>query len=107
MAGADFRDVSPDVMLEPIPGHRERRLRRRSERSHARQTSARNCRAVLDSQESLGSSANAPPFPAEALSFPGVRQMTPDLFLHPIFDVAEALTGVPYCEVVPPPGALD
>jgi hypothetical protein len=40
-----------------------------------------------------------PPLPAEALSFPGVRQMAPDLLLNPIFDVAEALTGVSNREV--------
>ena len=32
-----------------------------------------------------------PSSPAEALSFPGMRQMAPDLLLHPIFDEAEAL----------------
>src|SRR5277367_4955702 len=32
-----------------------------------------------------------------------MRHMTPDLLLHPIFDVAEALTGVPDREVVHPP----
>src|SRR5208283_4640345 len=44
-----------------------------------------------------------PSLPAEAPSFPSTRQMAPDLLLHPIFDVAEALTGVPDREVVHPP----
>src|ERR1700674_1956695 len=44
-----------------------------------------------------------PSLPAEAPSFLSVRQMAPDLLLHPIFDVAEALTGVPDREVVHPP----
>ena len=43
-----------------------------------------------------------PPLPAEALSFPSMRQMAPDLLLHPIFDEAEALAGVPNREVVHP-----
>ena len=43
-----------------------------------------------------------PSLPAEAPSFLSVRQMAPDLLLHPIFDVAEALTGVPDREVVHP-----
>jgi transposase len=37
-----------------------------------------------------------------ALSFPSMRQMAPDLLLHPIFDEAEALAGVPNREVVHP-----
>src|SRR5262252_9981083 len=44
-----------------------------------------------------------PPLPAEALSFPSMRQMAPDLLLYPIFDVAEALTGMSSGEVVHPP----
>src|ERR1700722_10580867 len=44
-----------------------------------------------------------PSLPAEASSFLSVRQMAPDLLLHPIFDVAEALTRVPDREVVHPP----
>ena len=43
-----------------------------------------------------------PPLPAEALSFPSLRQMAPDLLLHPIFDEAEALAGVPNREVAHP-----
>ena len=31
-----------------------------------------------------------PPLPAEALSFPSMRQMAPDLLLHPIFDEASS-----------------
>src|SRR6202521_5209122 len=44
-----------------------------------------------------------PSLPAEAPSFLSMRQVAPDLLLHPILDVAEALTGVPDCEVVHPP----
>src|SRR5208283_381288 len=44
-----------------------------------------------------------PPLPTEALLFPGVRHVAPDLFLNPVFDVAEALAGVPDREVVHPP----
>src|SRR5215469_7266095 len=32
-----------------------------------------------------------------------MRQMTPDLLLHPVFDEAEALAGMPHREVVHPP----
>src|SRR3954464_5530476 len=44
-----------------------------------------------------------PPLPAEALSFPSMRQMAPDLLLYPISDVGEALARVPHREVVDPP----
>src|SRR5215471_11537576 len=44
-----------------------------------------------------------PLLPAEAPSFPSLRQMAPDLLFHPVFDVAEALAGVPQGEVVHPP----
>jgi hypothetical protein len=47
-----------------------------------------------------------PPLPAEALPFPSLRQMAPDLLFHPIFDVAEALTGVSNREVVHAPPEL-
>src|SRR6202007_2509607 len=43
-----------------------------------------------------------PSFPAEALSLLSMRQLAPDLLLHPILDEAEALTGVPNREVVHP-----
>src|ERR1700737_3820160 len=43
-----------------------------------------------------------PSFPAEALSFLSMRQMAPDLLLHPVFDEAEALAGMPHREVVHP-----
>jgi hypothetical protein len=43
-----------------------------------------------------------PLLPAEAPLSPSACQMAPDLLLHPIFDVAEALTRVPDCEVVHP-----
>src|SRR5271166_173718 len=43
-----------------------------------------------------------PSLPAEAPSFLSVRQMVPDLLLHPILDEAEALTGVSNREVVHP-----
>jgi hypothetical protein len=35
-----------------------------------------------------------PPLPAEALSVPGARHVTPDLLFHPVFDEAEALAGI-------------
>lgn len=44
-----------------------------------------------------------PPRPAEAFSFPSLRQMAPDLLFHPIFDVAETLARVSNREVVHPP----
>ena len=47
-----------------------------------------------------------PPLPAEALSFPGMRQMAPDLLLYPISDVGEALARVPHREVVDPPPSI-
>src|SRR5260370_42689387 len=36
-----------------------------------------------------------PPLPAEAPPLLSPRQVAPDLLLNPIFDVAEALAGVP------------
>ena len=44
-----------------------------------------------------------PSLPTEALSFPCMRQMTPDLLLRPVLDEAEALARVPHGEVVHPP----
>src|ERR1700688_3570317 len=32
-----------------------------------------------------------------------MRQMAPDLLLHPVFDEAEALAGMPHREVIHPP----
>ena len=49
---------------------------------------------AVEQPESVVQPRPIPPLPAEALSFPGLRQLAPDLLLHPIFDVAEALTGV-------------
>src|ERR1019366_8853525 len=43
-----------------------------------------------------------PSLPAEALSFLSMRQMAPNLLLHPVLDEAEALAGVPNGEVVHP-----
>src|SRR6516225_7212538 len=43
-----------------------------------------------------------PPLPAEALSFPSPQHMAPDLLLHPVFNVAKALAGVPNREVIHP-----
>src|ERR1700692_177481 len=35
-----------------------------------------------------------------------MRQMTPDLLLHPVFDEAEALAGMPHREVIHPPRSI-
>src|SRR5258707_11610970 len=43
-----------------------------------------------------------PSFPVEALSFLSMRQMAPDLLLHPVLDEAEALARMPRREVVHP-----
>src|SRR6516164_7070173 len=63
------------------------------------------CRVALDSREqpeSVVQPRPTPSFPAEALSLLSMRQLAPDLLLHPILDEAEALTGVPNREVVHP-----
>src|SRR5271165_4757913 len=44
----------------------------------------------------------SPSFPPEALSLLSMRQLAPDLLLHPLLYEAEALTGVPNREVVHP-----
>src|ERR1700719_3199441 len=43
-----------------------------------------------------------PPLPAEALSFPSPQHMAPDLLLHPVFNVAKALAGMPDREIIHP-----
>src|SRR4029077_4193879 len=58
---------------------------------------------AVEQPESVVQPRPIPPLPAEALSFPSMRQMAPDLLLHPIFDEAEALAGVSNREVVHPP----
>lgn len=45
---------------------------------------------AVEQHESVVQPRPIPPLPAEALSFPSMRQMAPDLLLHPIFDEAEA-----------------
>ena len=61
---------------------------------------------AVEQPQSVVQPRPTPPLPAEALSFPGVHQVAPDLLLYPIFDVAEALTGVPNREVVHPPRSI-
>src|SRR6187402_3054573 len=56
----------------------------------------------VEQPESVVQPPPTPSFPAEALSLLSLRQMAPDLLLHPIFDEAEALAGVPHREVVHP-----
>lgn len=46
--------------------------------------------------------APTPPFPAEAASIPGSPHMTPNLLFYPVFDEAEAFTGMSNGEVVHP-----
>jgi len=43
-----------------------------------------------------------PPLRAEALSFPSPQQMSPDLLLHPVLNVAKALAGVSDRELIHP-----
>src|SRR4029077_6660904 len=57
---------------------------------------------AVEQPESVVQPRPIPPLPAEALSFPSMRQMAPDLLLHPNYDEAEALAGVPNREVVHP-----
>src|ERR1700724_1227243 len=57
----------------------------------------------VEQPESVIQPQPIPSFPAEALSFLSMRQMTPDLLLHPVFDEAEALAGMPHREVIHPP----
>ena len=40
--------------------------------------------------------------PAEALAFPGSHHMAPDLLFYPVFNEAEALTGVSNREIIHP-----
>src|SRR5258706_8841448 len=56
----------------------------------------------VEQPESVVQPPPIPSFPAEALSFLSMRQMAPDLLLHPVFDEAEALAGMPHREVVHP-----
>jgi hypothetical protein len=56
----------------------------------------------VEQPESVVQPRLTPSSPAEALSLLSMRQLAPDLLLHPIFDEAEALTGVPHREVVHP-----
>ena len=39
-----------------------------------------------------------PSFPTEALSFLSMRQMAPDVLVHPVFDEAEGFAGMPHSE---------
>src|SRR5262245_19856609 len=43
-----------------------------------------------------------PPRPAEALSFPSLHHVAPDLLFHPVLHEAKALAGVSHREVVDP-----
>ena len=58
---------------------------------------------AVEQPESVVQPRPIPPLPAEALSFPSMRQMAPDLLLYPISDVGEALARVPHRAVVDPP----
>src|SRR5215472_17126894 len=58
---------------------------------------------AVEQSESVVQPGPTPLLPAEALSFPSMRQMAPDLLLYPIADVGEALARVPHREVVDPP----
>src|SRR5437588_6131285 len=58
---------------------------------------------AVEQPESVIQPRPTPPLPAEALSFPSMRQLAPDLLLYPISDVGEALARVPHREVVDPP----
>src|SRR6516162_5848282 len=67
-----------------------------------------DCRPVashsiaVEQPESVVRPRPTPSFRAEALSLLSMRQLAPDLLLHPILDQAEVLTGVPNREVVHP-----
>ena len=56
----------------------------------------------VEQPESVVQPPPIPSFPVEALSFLSMRQMAPDLLLHPVFDEAEALAGMPHRGVVHP-----
>ena len=43
-----------------------------------------------------------PSRPTEALSFPSAQHVAPNLLFHPVFDEAEALTGMSNSEVIHP-----
>ena len=43
-----------------------------------------------------------PPRPAEALSFPSLHQLAPNLLLHPVLNEAKALAGVSDRKVIHP-----
>jgi hypothetical protein len=57
---------------------------------------------IIKYSQSIVQQIPTPPVPAEATTFSGIHQMSSDLFLHPVFDVAKALTGVADAKVVCP-----
>src|ERR1700748_2484955 len=57
---------------------------------------------AVEQPQSVVQPRPSPSVPAEALSLLSMRQLAPDLLLHPILDEAKALTGVPNREVVHP-----
>src|SRR3954469_3152643 len=56
----------------------------------------------VEQPESVVEPRLTPSFPTEALPLLSMRQLAPDLLLHPILDEAEALAGVPDRQVVHP-----
>jgi len=45
---------------------------------------------------------STPPVPAEATALPCTHKVPPDLFLHPVFDIAKAGAGVPDPKIIHP-----
>ena len=57
---------------------------------------------IVEQSQSFIKPGPTPPVPAEATAFSGTHQMSSDLFLHPVFDIAKALAGVADPKVVNP-----
>ena len=57
---------------------------------------------VVKQSQSLIKPGPTPPVPAEATAFSCSHQMTSDLFLHPVFDITKALTGVANPKIIDP-----
>ena len=57
---------------------------------------------IVKQSQSLIQPGPTPSVPAKATAFSRMHQMTPDLLLHPVFDIPKAFTGVSDPKIVDP-----
>ena len=57
---------------------------------------------IIKQSQSIVKPGPTPPVPAKATTFPGMHQMSSNLFLHPVFNVSKALAGVADPKIVDP-----